>query len=89
MREKIKCVFRAAAASGCRRLVLGAFGCGAFGNPPVEVAQLFRRVLLGRDGSGVGSRGGEFVGCFDEVTFAIKGGRRETLPAFRSILAPD
>ncbi|KAJ7216609.1 hypothetical protein GGX14DRAFT_605480 [Mycena pura] len=89
MREKIKCVLRAAVAQGCRRLVLGAFGCGAFGNPPMEVAQLFRRVLLGRDGSGVGNRGGEFVGCFDEVTFAIKGGRRETLLAFQTIFAPD
>jgi len=26
-------------------LVLGAFGCGAFGNPPQHVAQIFRRVL--------------------------------------------
>jgi uncharacterized protein (TIGR02452 family) len=89
MREKIRRVFRAAAAQGRRRLVLGAFGCGAFGNPPAEVAQLFRRVLLGRDGSGVGTRGGEFVGCFDEVTFAIKGGRRDTLPAFQAVFAPD
>ncbi|KAJ7788087.1 hypothetical protein B0H14DRAFT_2950311 [Mycena olivaceomarginata] len=85
MREKIKCVFRAAAAQGCRRIVLGAFGCGAFGNPPAEVAQLFRRVLLGRDGN----RGGEFLGCFDEVTFAIKGGRRDTLPAFNAAFALD
>ncbi|KAF7343466.1 hypothetical protein MVEN_01779500 [Mycena venus] len=85
MREKIKRIFRAAEAHGCRRLVLGAFGCGAFGNPPAEVAQLFRRVLLGRDGSRVGNRGGEFVGCFDEVTFAIKGGRRDTLPAFKTV----
>ncbi|KAJ6481652.1 hypothetical protein C8R45DRAFT_308393 [Mycena sanguinolenta] len=87
MREKIKCVFRVAAMHGRRRLVLGAFGCGAFGNPPAEVAQLFRRVLLGRDGSGVGNRGGEFVGCFDEVTFAIKGGRQDTLPAFKAAFA--
>ncbi|KAK7019869.1 hypothetical protein R3P38DRAFT_2970631 [Favolaschia claudopus] len=85
MREKIKCIFRAAVARGCRRLVLGAFGCGAFGNPPMEVARLFHRVLLGRDGSGVGNRGGEFVGCFDEVTFAIKGGRRDTLPAYKTV----
>ncbi|KAJ7625008.1 hypothetical protein DFH06DRAFT_745697 [Mycena polygramma] len=84
MREKIKVVFRAAVGQGCRRLVLGALGCGAFGNPPAEVAQLFQRVLLGRDGTGVGTRGGEFVGCFDEVTFAIKGGRRDTLPAFQA-----
>ncbi|KAJ7747927.1 hypothetical protein DFH07DRAFT_1062632 [Mycena maculata] len=88
MREKIKCVFRAAAANGCRRVVLGAFGCGAFGNPPAEVAQLFRRVLLGRYGSGVSNRGGEFAGCFDEVVFAIKGGRKNTLPAFKTALAP-
>ncbi|KAF8208270.1 hypothetical protein K438DRAFT_1813712 [Mycena galopus ATCC 62051] len=87
MREKIKCVFRAAVAQGCRRLVLGAFGCGAFGNPPAEVAELFRRVLLGRNGSGVGNKGGEFAGCFDEVTFAIKGGRRDTLPAFEAAFA--
>jgi len=82
MREKIKCVLRAAVAQRCRRLVLGAFGCGAFGNPPMEVAQLFRRVLLGREGN----RGGEFAGYFDEVTFAIKGGRRETLVAFERVL---
>ncbi|KAJ7507255.1 hypothetical protein B0H11DRAFT_2318997 [Mycena galericulata] len=89
MREKIKCILRVAAANGCRRIVLGAFGCGAFGNPPKEVAQLFRRLLLGRDGSGVGGRGGEFVGCFDEVTFAIKGGRKDTLSAFKTVLASD
>ncbi|KAJ7716556.1 hypothetical protein B0H16DRAFT_1741217 [Mycena metata] len=86
MREKIKCIFRAAVGKGCRRLVLGAFGCGAFGNPPTEVAQLFRRVLLGRDG---GNKGGEFVGYFDEVTFAIKGGRRDTLPAFKAAFPCD
>ncbi|KAJ7031657.1 hypothetical protein C8F04DRAFT_1110204 [Mycena alexandri] len=89
MREKVKCIFCAAVGQGCRRLVLGAFGCGAFGNPPTEVAQLFRRVLLGRDGSGVGNKGGEFVGCFDEVTFAIKGGRRDTLPAFKAAFPCD
>ncbi|KAJ7628544.1 hypothetical protein FB45DRAFT_834462 [Roridomyces roridus] len=91
MREKIKRILRVAASKdcNCRRVVLGAFGCGAFGNPPQEVADLFRRVLLGRDGSGVGNRGGEFVGCFDEIIFAIKGGRKETLPAFAATLAPD
>ncbi|KAJ7057053.1 hypothetical protein C8F01DRAFT_992447 [Mycena amicta] len=82
MREKIKCIFRAAVLQSCRRLVLGAFGCGAFGNPPREVAELFKRVLFGREG-----RGGEFVGCFDEVVFAIKGGRRDTLPVFQETFA--
>jgi len=82
MREKIKRLLRVATTKQCRRLVLGAFGCGAFDNPPGEVAELFRRVLLGRDGSGKGKNGGEFVGCFDEIVFAIKGGRKETFEQF-------
>ncbi|CAK5270250.1 unnamed protein product [Mycena citricolor] len=81
MREKVKCIFRAAASQGCRRLVLGAFGCGAFGNPPNEVALLFRRALLGREG-----RASEFAGSFDEVVFAIRGGRQDTLSTFRFVL---
>ncbi|KAJ7291178.1 hypothetical protein C8J57DRAFT_1271625 [Mycena rebaudengoi] len=84
MREKIKRIFRAAVANGCRRLVLGAFGCGAFGNPSAEVADLFKRVLLGRNGDGM--KGCEFAGCFDTITFAIKGGRKESLPAFKAAL---
>jgi uncharacterized protein (TIGR02452 family) len=87
MREKIKRLLRTAVIKGCRRLVLGAFGCGAFGNPAGEVAELFRRVLMGRDGSGMGKNGGEFVGCFDEVVFAIKGGRRETFERFQDVFA--
>ncbi|KAK0451944.1 hypothetical protein EV421DRAFT_2076023 [Armillaria borealis] len=85
MREKIKVVLRAAVAQNCRRLVLGAFGCGAFGNPPREVAQLFRRVLLGRQG-----RNSEFAGCFDEVTFGILGGRKESIEEFcAAFSSPD
>jgi uncharacterized protein (TIGR02452 family) len=87
MREKIKRLLRTAVMKGCRRLVLGAFGCGAFGNPSGEVADLFKRVLMGRDGSGVGKRGGEFAGFFDEVVFAIKGGRKETLERFQDVFA--
>lgn len=85
MREKIKCILRVAVMHGCRRLVLGAFRCGAFGNPSKEVAELFRRALLGRDGTGTGIKGGEFVGCFDKVVFAIKGGRRETFGTFQEV----
>ncbi|KAK0194581.1 hypothetical protein F5146DRAFT_1036578 [Armillaria mellea] len=85
MREKIKVVLCAAAAQNCRRLVLGAFGCGAFGNPPREVAQLFHRVLLGRPG-----RRSEFAECFDEVTFGILGGRKGSIEEFRAAFSsPD
>ena len=86
MREKIQRLLRAAAMKGRRKLVLSAF-CGAFGNLPEEVAELFslRRVLLGRDETRVGQRSGEFVGCFDEIVFAIKGSRKETLKCFQDI----
>merc|ERR1712070_373511 len=40
---------------------LGAWGCGAFGNPPDLVARLFREQLSSP----------EFRGAFSEVVFAI------------------
>lgn len=49
-------------------LVLGAWGCGAYGNPPWEVAEIFRRALVGWKGKmGVGSEECRLV----EIVFAI------------------
>lgn len=45
MRVKIAVILAAAAKSGCDAVVLSAFGCGAFGNPPVVVAALFAQEL--------------------------------------------
>jgi uncharacterized protein (TIGR02452 family) len=50
----------AARAWGFDALVLGAWGCGAFGNDPVRTARDFREALEG-----------EFDGAFQHVTFAI------------------
>ena len=44
---------------GHKKLVLGAWGCGAFGNDPQEVAELFRDNLKKFD-------------CFEEVVFAVR-----------------
>ncbi|OHV37018.1 MULTISPECIES: TIGR02452 family protein [Pseudofrankia] len=55
-------VLAVAARHGYRRLVLGAWGCGAFGNDPAVVAAAFAELLL---------PGGAFAGHFDEVGFAI------------------
>ena len=44
-RRKIRALLGVAAREGVQALVLGAFGCGAFGNPAAEVAALFRDEL--------------------------------------------
>lgn len=44
-RCKIRTIFRIGLLHGHDSLVLGAFGCGAFHNPPAEVARLFHEVM--------------------------------------------
>ena len=44
-RNKIRTVFRLGLIYGNDALVLGAFGCGAFKNPPAEIARLFHEVM--------------------------------------------
>lgn len=58
---KIRAIFRIAARQSQTDLVLSAFGCGAFRNPPHHMAQLFRQVL----------EEAEFAGVFRRVAFAI------------------
>jgi len=57
---RMRAVLTAARISKHENLVLGAFGCGAFGNPRQEVARLFRELLTT-----------EFTGVFKAVVFAI------------------
>lgn len=68
-------VLRVAAVHGHRRLVLGAWGCGVFGNDPATVAQAFRTAL----------RDNRF---FDHVVFAVLDRQRgtPTLAAFADAL---
>lgn len=58
-------VLGVAAHHGVRRLVLGAWGCGVFGNDPSVVARSFRYLLS--------AKGGAFHQVFDEVVFAVWG----------------
>ena len=44
-RNKIRTAFRIGLTYGHDSLVLGAFGCGAFRNPPAEIARLFHEVM--------------------------------------------
>ena len=59
--KKITHFLRAAKLNGADCLVLSAFGCGAFGNPPGHVAEIFRSILFAD----------EFAGQFRLVRFAI------------------
>lgn len=59
--NQIRTILRIAYNNGQRRLVLGAFGCGAFANPPKHMALLFKQVFDEP----------EFQGLFREIHFAI------------------
>lgn len=57
--SRIRRIFALAAKEGNEVLILGAFGCGAFQNPPEVVARVFRKVL------------GEYRFAFETVEFAV------------------
>jgi len=60
MEARIRRVLGIAAAHGFADLVLGAWGCGAFGNDATATAQSFRE-----------SFAGPFEAAFDQVVFAV------------------
>jgi uncharacterized protein (TIGR02452 family) len=60
-KEKIRTILRICGAFNHDCLVLSAFGCGAFGNPPNHMAKLFKEVF----------NEDEFQGRFKTIVFAI------------------
>ena len=60
MERRIDRLLAVAADQGYRAMVLGAWGCGAFGNDPWTTAQSFRSALIG-----------PYSGVFARITFAI------------------
>ena len=58
---KIKTMFDLAIANNNDAIVLGAFGCGAYHNPPSEIAKLFKEVI---DNDGYKNK-------FSKIVFAI------------------
>lgn len=61
-KSRIRNILETAIDNGAEVLVLGAFGCGAFKNPPEVVAAAFREVL----------QEGRYHSAFQKVVFAIK-----------------
>ena len=60
-RNKIRTILRIGLRHGHDTLVLGALGCGAFANPPAQIARLFHEVLDEP----------AFKNRFDKIVFAI------------------
>ena len=60
MREKIRSMLQICLQENQTYLILGAFGCGAYGNPPQDVAKIFKNFLTR-----------EFKDKFNRVVFAI------------------
>ncbi|MEB4591382.1 TIGR02452 family protein [Candidatus Thiothrix sp. Deng01] len=74
--QRIRYVLQLAAHQGCDALVLGAWGCGVFGNLPTQVANLFACELTGD---------GMFAQAFRHISFSIPANPKalENILAFR------
>ena len=79
LRQRIHRVLAIAKAYGYSALVLGAWGCGAFGNDPHGTAADFRHALEN-----------DFSGSFADIVFAITdwSPERKFLGPFREVFSP-
>jgi uncharacterized protein (TIGR02452 family) len=82
MRRRLARLLWAAQQMQHSTLVLGAWGCGVFGNDPASVAELFHQAL-GRDGS--------FANCFRRIVYAVhdRSSGQAVYSAFHRVLADD
>ena len=80
MESRLRNLFATAVHYGYKNLVLGAWGCGAFGHDPERVAEYFYGVLIHE----------KFGAYFDKIVFAILDrGAKRNLKAFREIFEAD
>lgn len=76
MVSRLRNLLATAAYYGYKNLVLGAWGCGAFGHEPKTVAEYFYEVIIYK----------EFGMYFDKIIFAILDrGAKRNLKAFQSV----
>ena len=72
--RRIRIMLAAAAKYGYKDIILGAWGCGAFGNKPEDVSEYFRRVIIDD----------KYGYCFENICFAIYGAEDgKNITAFR------
>jgi uncharacterized protein (TIGR02452 family) len=70
MKKKVEMIFKVAIVYGHKNIVLGALGCGVFGNPPEEVAEIFNESIK------------KYKNYFDNIYFAIKSVRDNNYDVF-------
>lgn len=75
-RRRVEQVLSAAVVFDQTALVLGAWGCGVFGNDPAMVARLFGEFLVNN---------GPFATAFEHVAFAVLDRRGDTFAAFAEL----
>lgn len=75
-RKRIRHILCAAVDNGYKSITLGAWGCGAFGNNPKEVASAFYDILINED----------FEGYFDKIIFSIPDKQSENYKVFRNVM---
>lgn len=76
MKMRIRMMLRIAALNQYKTLVLGAWGCGAFGHDPDVVADYFKEVLCGE----------QYSAYFETVVFAVLGKENgRNIAAFRNV----
>lgn len=73
LNERIRFVLDIAKENNVELLILGAYGCGVFGQNPKEVAEIFKEYLETTHK------------CFKKVVFAIPKGRDKNFDAFEKI----
>ncbi|KAK4459307.1 hypothetical protein QBC42DRAFT_312063 [Cladorrhinum samala] len=79
-KDKIRLTLRIAASKGHALVVLGAFGCGAFANPPQDVAFCFCEVMREPEFQG---------GWFKEIWFAVLDGGTGNYRTFKNIITRE
>jgi uncharacterized protein (TIGR02452 family) len=82
MEERIRSVLAVGRQRGHNSIVLGAWGCGVFGNNPSDIAQWFADAL---------NSDARFVGAFDRIIFAVLdfADGTPTFNAFQAVFADN
>lgn len=77
LKDRIRFVLDIAKENNVEILILGAYGCGVFGQDPTEVANIFKEFLTTTHR------------CFKKVVFAIPSGKTGNLEAFEKVFIGD